>query len=310
MIRKLIKVGQAYSVTMPIDWVRNNKLKQGDEIRLSDNGEKIIFSHAKEKPKKKYVVNIGISKEQAVHQLICLYRKGIDEIHVNFNDPVIITKYRKEERTGKALQEAISNLIGFSVVEHKPKSLIIKDISGANYESFDLVLKRAFFLLKNLTEETTRALREKNKDSLEEIPHIYSNVIELVHYSIRLLNKNEHELEKTAHLYSIINYLSEIADSYRHVAKHFARKDIKITDEQIDVFNDTNKLVDLMFNLFYKPNNQKFEEFFELRDLISEKYRAFKHLEQGIMENNGYLGVFCTSIIREIMLINEIDDEK
>ncbi len=63
--RTLVKSGaSSYTLALPIDWVRNNKLEKGSEVTIDENevGELVLGSTAKNTPPNKEYYTIKVNE--------------------------------------------------------------------------------------------------------------------------------------------------------------------------------------------------------------------------------------------------------
>jgi phosphate uptake regulator len=304
MKRKIIKQGAGYTITLPIDWIRKYGLDSGDEIDMNHRGASIVIGNDKSKQIENASLILNGNKNQIINQIVAAYRKGTDEVMINFDRTDVVDRNGNTHKTNKIVQDIVNELIGFSVVEQKPNYFLIKNISKTDKDSFDIILRRAFLLLMNLSEESMKAIQKKDKKNLEEVPFIYHNIRQLVNYALRLLNKHEyHDHSKTANMYASVNNIDEIANALRHIAKHYSQPNIKISNESIILCQETHSLLRLMYELFYELKDEKLEKYFELRDKIYIDYMKGKNSKKfdGILENIGYIRVMATNLVRERM---------
>jgi len=303
MKRKLMKSGEAYLMSLPIDWVRKHELSPGDELEVERRGNMLNIAHNKEKSRKRFSIKLNGNKNQIVNNIVAVYRKGADEIELTYNSE-IADREGNTVKTGKLIQDTVNELIGIRIVEQKPNFCLIQDVTKTANDSFDAILKRMFFLLLSISEESMKAIENKDKKALEEIQLMFYNVRQFTNYALRLLNKHEHiDHTKTVHMYAIVNYLNEMADSFRHIAKHYSTPNIRIPDDILAMHQDLNKLVRVMYETFYDLKEEKMAEFFEMRDKVYLEYRKVKPSNKldGVLENIGYVRQMITNLMRERM---------
>lgn len=307
MTRKIMKSGNGYIFTLPVEWIRKFGLDKGDELHLDERGESLVLNHSNAKVTDAIKLKLNSNKNQIVNQIITSYIKGADEIHINFETLKIQDREQKEvNKTSKVIQDTINALMGLSVIEQKPNYFLIKDVSKTDKDSFDAILRRAFLLLLTISEESLNAIQQKDKEVLEEIPSIHHNIKQLTNYALRLLNKHEYpDHKKTANMYSVINNISEMSDSFRHIAKHYSKSHIKIAEEHTRLYFDLNKLVRQMYELFFDFKEEKLQSFFDQRDKVYVDYRAIKDKNKmdGVLENIGYIRQMTTNLIKERMVM-------
>lgn len=304
MKRKIIKQGAGYTITLPVDWIRRYNLKEGNEIDLNNRGDDLILNHNNSKKIEDAELNFEGNKNQIVNHIIATYRKGTDNIKINFKKSEIKDKSGKVYKTSQIIQDTINELIGLAIVEHTKNSFLVKNIAETSKDNFDVILRRAFLLLLNISEQSNKAIKNKDKKDLEEIPYLFKNTRQVVNYALRLLNKYEYyDHKKTSKMYSVVNYIYEIADSLRHVAKYYSRPKIKITKTLSNLYQDLHQLLRMMYELFYDFSEDNLKKYFDFKNQMYQKH--LEHIDSnkidGMLENIGYIRVISTSLIRERM---------
>jgi len=304
MKRTIIQQGAGYTVTLPVEWVRKFNLDKGNEVDVSVRGKTLVIKHDKDARVESLKLRLNSNKNQIISHIVSAYIKGADELCLSFDNPEIKDRHGEIHKTAKIVHGTVNSLIGFSVVEQKQGSFLIKDIAKTDRESFDIILRRLFLLLMNVSEESLKAIERKDRDSLEEIALMYENIRQFVNYALRLLNKHEYsDSRKTANMYAIACHLLDIADAFRHMAKHYSKSGIKITKGISRLHKDLHESLRAMYELFYDLNDAKLERYFELRDRLYVDYRKFKDAgnADGILENISYIRQMSTDIVRERM---------
>ncbi len=145
MRRKLVKQGMnALTLTMPSDWVRRNNLKPGDEIDLTEQDNSITLSAESAEKKqslKEITVDVsGLMPRLADRFLARAYQKGYDRIIVKFDDPELKL----------AIQNKVSELMGFEILRAEKNELEIQVISNQLDIDFDTMLRRAMLVLMDM----------------------------------------------------------------------------------------------------------------------------------------------------------------
>jgi len=303
MKRTIIQQGAGYTVTLPVEWVKKYGIKKGDSLEVSVHEKSLVIEHDKEAQVEAVKLKLTKNRNQIINSIVSAYRTGAEEVHVHFDKNDISDRHGALHKTSRIVQETVNSLTGFSIVDQKNGYFLIKDIAKARSENFDAVLRRAFILLLNISEESMKGVQDKDRNSIEEIPLLYESIRQLVNYALRLLNKHESLYRKTTHLYSVVNHINDIADSFRHLAKHYSHPSIKMTKELAKLHKDLHDSLRAMYEAFYKFDEDKIERYFEMRDKLYLDYRKFKGLKQadGILENIGYIRAMSTNIVRERM---------
>ncbi len=248
MKRKLVQHGQTSIVTsLPIDWIRENNLKPGDQVEIQKADHNLIISPEEEKVVKTYTINTNkIDRSTLYLLLINLYRKGYDEVTIlHKNKQIIDYETNKEVNTLSKVKSWLPRFLGWEVMKQDDEKTLIKDVTRPKEDNIQPLIKRIFFLFNSFIDTEIEAI-EKNTLKNVNVDDFYQTCIKLVNLSIRTINKNA--LNKETVL--LLNYLHRIAQQIKN--SHKEPKNSKIIEE----FNQIKTLFDLY--------NAKFEKIPEL----------------------------------------------
>ena len=108
MKRKLIPQKSAFTITLPIDWIRDRNLKPADEIELIEEGNNLVLSTDKKASQDKIELNLEKGNESYYRIMIeNHYLKGFDIIEVTYEDKNAL----------KHIKNIVANLNGIEIVE-------------------------------------------------------------------------------------------------------------------------------------------------------------------------------------------------
>ena len=134
MEKRLIAQGpknrKSYTVTLPLEWIKQQGLDKTKLVDLEIVGSKIIINTYKDSQESKFI-DADKAEDAFMKILQAAYRLGVDEIKI---------KYSKPE-----LRKYISNvidtrLIGYEIIEQTKNILRIKDITKESTEESKTVL--------------------------------------------------------------------------------------------------------------------------------------------------------------------------
>lgn len=232
MEKKIISIGskdrKSYNITLPIDWVRDQKLHESRKADLEIVGNCVVI-RAFEKAPTSVTLDANVLKNSIERVIQILYMNGIDEIKITNADSKLIN--------------AISSVIeqrcmGFGIIEQN-NGCKIKDLSTPK-DNFDANLDRCFHVLLQISEE-------KDEETLK----IHDKILNmLTTYCQRLLAKQGHEKYK-----DIANY-SRLCSEIEHIGDEYIRarnKKEKISYSCIKLFKG-------MYDLYFKFSDSKFDE--------------------------------------------------
>jgi hypothetical protein len=227
---------KSYTLTLPIDWVKSEKLDKTRSVDLTLIGRKIVIS--KEKDEQERVLLDASTYPQSMYKILQgLYRQGTNEIQVEHLDSKMLTEitYIIETR-----------LIGYEIVEQRAEHILIKDITGESNESFDVVLRRIFLLILELA--------EAGSSEKERLQAMDRSIKKLGNYAQRILMKKGHfEFTKTPTYYLLLDRLEKICDELKWLLKNELRSTHTKT-----VFKEVSSLIRSAYALFYQYDAKKF----------------------------------------------------
>jgi len=275
MRRKLVKQGRnALTVTLPASWTKKFNLKAGDEIEVEEVGKGITVGTEKSTGVNKTEFDTTKIKDFRNQYLSYFYHKGFDEVRIVYDDPKVLSVTR----------EKIGELMGYEIVENGKNYFIIRNISESLESEFDIVLRRLFIMLKSMSEECLGAIKEGQFTRLKDIKNQEKTNNKFTDFCIRILNKKGYkEYNKTMPLYIIVRELEKIADIYKYIGNHLSESDpnTRISEETIRFFEETNGYLKLFYDLFYRYDEEKIKELFEIRSiLLKEGYTLIKDKEK------------------------------
>lgn len=272
MKRKLIQMGgKTIVVSLPSPWVKKYGLKKSDEVDLEEKGRALLISMNKNLDIKKIVLDARSFKISGRRIMAALYKKGYDEIDVLYDKP------QELEEIKKALSLEAAN---FEIVKQTKGHCIIKSISETTDEEFDNILRRTFLVLNSMIEEIEEGLKSKDKKLIEEAKDHEKTNNKFTHFCRRSLNKKGYkDYELTAIMYTIIEQLENVADELKFLCDYLLSEDLKkmeVSKKTFDLFNDVKNFTNQFYELFYKLDLEKAEEFtLERKRIIDTSRKLF-----------------------------------
>ncbi|MEK6886395.1 MAG: AbrB/MazE/SpoVT family DNA-binding domain-containing protein [Nanoarchaeota archaeon] len=251
MKRSVIQLaGRTLLVSLPSKWVDANGVKKGDELDVLEDGHKIIVNTGKAvttiEAKEINADEIGSLLKKYI---FALYKRGVDEIKIRYNDSAMADVVRKIIMT---------ETVGYEVVAQTPKSCVVRLITSGNITEFDNLLRRAFMLLLSMGDEAMTSLKLKALDHLSKTALLEEPNNRLTTVCRRSLNKwGSETFSKIGPIYYIVEEIENIADEYNFMCnnlyslKDFGKK-AEIRDEVIGIFEKVNGMVRLFYESFYK----------------------------------------------------------
>jgi len=272
MKRKVVKHGSAtLTISLPSKWARKFNVRAGDELEISEEKNNLTISTGKEaKCVNEVCINIDDYGILSARAIAALFKAGCDNINVH-HDKIdgmdIIDRYLNE-------------FIGFEIMNQKPRSFLLKEISTfSNVDELDNVIKRTFLLLVSMAQDSLESIRENNREVLRKIIQRDSTINKFANYCRRLINKQGlTKIKDMPMVYYIVEEIENLGDEYKYMCKFLLEKDVRIKNrELISLLEDVNRLFDDFFSLYFKFTSARARKLAEDRSQITEKInRAFK----------------------------------
>ncbi len=276
MRRKVIQIANSTQlVSLPRKWALLHNVKKGDEVDIEEKGNKLLISTDGNKEGEKIEFDIKHLEPMTARFIHALYKRGIDEIKINFDKPTEL------EIVQKALGK---ETVGYEIVEQSKNFCVVKNVSG-DLEDFEPILRRTFLLLITMADDGLVALKAKSSIDLTNLLPLEESNNRFTTTCRRYLNKKGHpSIPVIGPLYYIIEDLEKIADHYKYLYSYFISNDLKkmkISAQAVVYFEKTNKLLKLFYELFYKPDKEKIAEIGKMRkELVKEWYTVLGKIKE------------------------------
>jgi phosphate uptake regulator len=284
MRRKIIKQGHnTLTITLPSEWTRKFNLQAGSEIELIERENGLFLSTEKNGDSKRAEFDItGMDIPTIWKYFMAVYREGYDEVRVKFppniemdNPYKFFTQHRIDMRYGKerekqtvlsVLQGFVTRFIGFEIVEHGKDYIIVRDMGELTSKQFDNSLRKIFFLLQEMSEETLEAIDKSKPELLTQIHDVDVNLDKFHDYCIRILNKTANkEPRKSELLFATLYILELVGDEFKNISQHiiqdFPKSKLKHISELAEA---VKKQLEVYSDLFYKFDKSKIKKMSEI----------------------------------------------
>ena len=191
---------KSYTVTLPLDWVKAQKLDLRKLAQLEVIGNKIVISAEKQTIERE-TVDLNILEKTPAKVLQALYRRGVTQMKILYKHP---------KQVQQVMGIVNTKLIGCEVIEQSKGYLIIKDITQEVSEDFETILRRVFLLILELMVSKEREQVEGIEDSIQK----------LVNYCLRTLVKRGHlDYQRIPFYFLLLDRLEKISDEFSWVLK-------------------------------------------------------------------------------------------
>jgi len=264
MRRKLIQHGlSSLTVSLPIKWVKENNLKKSDEIELDELNGKLIISTKKHYEPKKIEIDISNSQPMIRKIIGATFKSGYDEVNIKFNS------FEELKAVQDLMREQFS---GFEIINQTKSNILIKNVSKPNFEEFNKVLRRFFFVLNNMTSDLSEAIDKNDFKWLKNTTLMKIESDKYADYCRRAINMGfETEFKRLAPLYTIIEQLEKVVDRYKDLADYTSSNKIKVNDKVKLIIKNLSEFQEFFYNLFYKFKFSKVVEFGKNKETLQKE---------------------------------------
>jgi len=245
MIRKVNKVGKStLTVSLPRNWTKKYKIKQGDELKAMEIDQGILFSSQSLKEKKKKT-EIFFKKQDKRHiksWISRLYRNGYTNISFKVEDPELLQDIKE------GLQVCMgAELDDFS--ENKGSIQVFSSKESADYEKY---LVRTIISYKAMVQQLQQDMKNKKFTNYETLNEYRKNGWKYREYITRQCIINKEPQERMMPLIIFTYFFEKIGRSISRFYRVFLmeKKKINISDMQeeytkllIELFDNLNKFV-------------------------------------------------------------------
>ncbi|MEM3587705.1 MAG: phosphate uptake regulator PhoU [Candidatus Jordarchaeaceae archaeon] len=167
--RKVQITGKSsYIVSLPKNWIKNNKIKRGDTIAIVEEEEgqlriaKVLETKKKEKPAPKIFLN-SLSDSELITTIMGNYIMGVDNLEI------VSSKEDMNPLHRKVAVDAIRNLIGFEIISESPTSIKVKNLLEPSDFHLGEVVNRMALVSSSMFKKAIKAVVDTKPIDLKEM---------------------------------------------------------------------------------------------------------------------------------------------
>lgn len=281
MKRRVIQIADSTQlVSLPRKWALQHAIKKGDELDITEEGNRLTISLQGEGEKEEKVeLNItDLDKDSIIFLIRGLYIRGYDEIKLIFDKPT--TKHHrvgKDVRFSWVVHNETTRSTGLEIIQEKPNFIVLKRIAESSMREFDSILRRVFLLMIDAAKDLYEGVKERDFELVKSLEEKHDNITKFVFYNLRLLNTVSYiNYKDTPFLFHIISSLDVVIDILRNAARDIADNQIKPSKEGAAILGEIYKSIQLYYDLYYNFNFKKCEEFSHMRDKVFNSIKNFR----------------------------------
>jgi phosphate uptake regulator len=208
MKRSVIQfAGKTLLISLPKQWAIAQHIKKGQELDVLPEGDKLLVSavHAPSR------WELSLTEEDTswfiADILSYLYQLGVDEIVLRY----------AQGRMGRELQEKVSALLGYEIVEHSAQRMRIRNVALQLDEEFPALVRRSFFIVEEMGNLLIKEAQKPTAQGKDEMRSLDATLNKLTDFCKRTINKSEAETVLRATItYTLVRDLERIGDCLRN----------------------------------------------------------------------------------------------
>lgn len=268
MKRKVIKqANQAYTLTLPIEWVRVNHVSEKCELDVVVDGRSLVVSSEGRVAEEKVKLDVsGFEYRNIYRHINALYARGVSEIEIT-----------SDKEISSLIIRLLNSLIGYVLVSQEDGKYVIKDIGGGGYGDLDEIFKRAFQSVILFYDSAISDVFGKGVETEDSLRMRDLEVNKLCLYLQRAINKMSYsDAVRGRSLFSYSLELEKIGDDILRFWRANLNGKVRKGEKLREVVGLSSKCLNRIFDSYYRFNSKELEKIFDLREEIRRKAMAIK----------------------------------
>ena len=221
MKRKLIKQGHdCITLTLPIRWVKDNHLKAGDEVTLTEKNNGLLVQGKGTPPHSSTLVTIPKNATAKIVSFMITnaYKKGYDVINVKYQDQKIVP----------IIEKTVNGLLGHELIDIQNGKVTVKNVSLELEEEYQTLFRKSFYLYKENMRKLQEDLKNHSFTRLPELEEYKSLITKYTHHAKRALNKNQRDRNTFVFEFLVIRDFEKLTNEVLYIYRHLSRQKHKV----------------------------------------------------------------------------------
>jgi len=296
-IRKIQFTGKSsYIVSLPKEWVRDQGIKQGDQVIVSRQGSSMLeikpvnFGKSATQETATFLISSKDDKYTITRKLIALYFLHYKTINIKPKSGMISPNQRV------TIRNAVKKmLMGAEITADSTNEITVQVLINLVELSIDGAFKRMLHLSKSMQNDALLALKENNKELAQEVINSDDDVDRFSFYIIRQLTiaiENAHMLEEMGFSKArdclgyriVVKNIERLADHAVALSQDVLDYDSLVPEKVIDKIQEMSDFtLDVIDNtclaLFKNDYNEAEEYIAKSHDISKYEKRVFDSLK-------------------------------
>jgi len=311
--------GSSYVMTLPKEWIKSSNIKKNDPlgIKLQSDGTLLITPKMTTETIYK-IKKINCDKIEKIsylyRRLIASYIAGFNTIHV-FSDKRITPEVRSTVRVFS------QTAIGQEIVEETDKYIIIKDLLNPVEMPFNKTIKRMHIIVKGMYEDSILAIKQYDKDSINEIISRDHEVDRLnwliarqfnsIMQNINLAEKMDTTIEQSSTFFLIGRIIERIGDHAVKITDNIQNLDdikenLQIIEKIESASSKASEIFSNSISAFFKKDIKSSNENIEMVETL---HKLCEEIDKLALKQKGIIAISIGNIAESIRRIGEYSQD-
>ncbi len=220
--RKLISFGKSsYVVSLPKNWVRQNKLNKGDLIYFDEKEDHLVLGFKENVAPEDTSTTIIVDGKSLLH-----LRRELNGAYIENNREIIFQGKELKEKSEHIL-EFVRDLIALEVMEFDSTKIITKDFLNMDKVSIKELIKKMDMIVRSMLKDSADCFTNDNSSNIQlrdgDVNRLSFLLYRTVRYGLRSQSKMYKNFGFNAidllNFYWITFHLEEIADEVKRISR-------------------------------------------------------------------------------------------
>ncbi len=234
--RKLIKFGKnSYVISLPKEWIEENKLGKGSDINLNKFGENLVISSESDiqNDSREIIINCENKDSNLIKRLILSY-------YISNYSTIIIKNFSSMELNN--IKKIITNLFAVEVFEESQNKIIIKDILNIADISLIEIIRRTDNIIRTMFIDSINSFNENLEEEIiirdDDVNRLSYLVLKTLKLSLKdssvakILKLNGSII---LHIWELIARLENISDSTKRISSIATNLKLSVDEKSLIV---------------------------------------------------------------------------
>lgn len=269
--RKIIKqANQAYTMTLPIDWVRQNNIDKNSEVDVTIADKSLLITNTGNVELKKAKLIIENTAARNVWgKFNALYAAGVDEIEIH-----------SKEDISNLIRESIGQDIGYALVSQEKGTYVVKDLGGGTHQDIDEIFRQVFQMTLLFYDSAIEDIFGKEKETKESLNKRDEEINRFCLFLQRHINKMSYsDPVKGRVLFTYSFVLEKIGDEILRLWRTNIEHKLNKTEKIKEIVKSSRNSLDLVFDFYYNLGTNMDEKIYEHKEKVRKDILSLSKID-------------------------------